>query len=121
MNSPDESGFRLNVALTRPDVVEWLRTIPEDKLATVVEMSLNRGMILARVSTPSPLKDTSCCHAEDLAAPLLRPFLAKELKKGETRDRRWLSNASGPGAPCCDEGQKSIRAKLCPGGDSGTL
>lgn len=46
MNPAGESHFLLNVTLTRPDVVDWLRTIPEDNLAKVVENTIAAGNLV---------------------------------------------------------------------------
>src|SRR5262245_47221088 len=43
MESP---AYPLNVTITRRDVVEWLQTIPPDKLAEVVENSLAAGNLV---------------------------------------------------------------------------
>lgn len=46
MNLGNESGFHLDVILSRPDVVDWLKAIPADQLATVVENTLAAGNLV---------------------------------------------------------------------------
>jgi hypothetical protein len=41
-----DPGFPLNVVLSRPDVVEWLRVLPEDQLGRVVENTLAAGNLV---------------------------------------------------------------------------
>src|SRR5689334_21060507 len=38
-----QESFSLNVEITRPDLIEWLQTVPPDKLPQVVENTLAAG------------------------------------------------------------------------------